>query len=95
MGLVKAFHREFKRTFASGGWTQYRLAKESGVAQSLIAGYLENKVPSLENLERLATAMSVSAFSLLGGPTSPRPHDIDDCLETVVRAAKESKPRHK
>jgi transcriptional regulator with XRE-family HTH domain len=54
------------------GVTQVELQKLSKVTQSQLSQYLNRKMaPTLENLERIATALETTPADLLGGVTPP------------------------
>jgi transcriptional regulator with XRE-family HTH domain len=51
------------------GWTQEALAEQSGVHKTCIADYEGgHNLPTLETLERLASALHVPICTLLGTP---------------------------
>lgn len=57
----------------SKGWSQNRLAKESGVSQSFIhALEAGEKSPTTRTLAKLAKALSVSISELLGELDNPK-----------------------
>jgi transcriptional regulator with XRE-family HTH domain len=60
--------RRIKEIREGRGWTQYRLAKEAGVQPSTISQIESGtrKKPSIDVLEKVADALSVTVGTLLG-----------------------------
>jgi transcriptional regulator with XRE-family HTH domain len=69
------------------GVTQVELQKLSKVTQSQLSQYLNRKMaPTLENLERIATALETTPADLLGGVTPPPAKEI---LQSRLREAQD------
>lgn len=54
-------HSRLRKLMKDRGWTEYRLAKESGLAQSTIANiFSRNTVPSITTLEDICKAFNIT-----------------------------------
>lgn len=54
-------HARLQQLLAERGWTEYKLSKECGLAQSTIGNiFRRNTVPSLETLERICKGFGIS-----------------------------------
>ena len=59
-------HRELRQ------WTEYKLAKESGIPQSTISGwYCRNLVPSIGSLEKICKAFDITLSQLFAEGDTP------------------------
>lgn len=88
MGSPERFLNKLNELFKATGWSQNRLAKESGLAQSLIGAYLAGRVsPSLANIDRLSKALGVSPITFLNDEVPAR-REVSprEALETLIRA---------
>lgn len=64
-GVAKAFGRRIRRLRTSNGWSQQRLAAESGMHRTYIWGIERGtRNPSLRHLARLAAALSITLQAL-------------------------------
>ena len=53
-------------------WTEYKLAKESGIPQSTISGwYCRNLVPSITSLEKICKAFDITLSQLFSEGETP------------------------
>ena len=54
-------HARLRQLMAERGWTEYRLAKESGLAQSTISNLVaRNNLPSIPTLEIICKAFGIT-----------------------------------
>ena len=54
------------------GWTEYRLAEESGLPQSTISSwYRKNMVPTLSSLEKICGAFGITLSQLFAEEETP------------------------
>lgn len=54
-------HSRLRKLMADRGWTEYRLAKESGLSQSTLANiFSRNTVPSIATLEMICKAFQIT-----------------------------------
>lgn len=54
-------HARIRQLMQERGWTEYRLAKESGLSQSTIANlFSRNTVPSISTLESICNGLGIT-----------------------------------
>lgn len=54
------------------GWTEYQLAKRSGLPQSTISSwYRKNMIPTIPSLEKICTAFGITLSQLFAEDDSP------------------------
>ncbi len=54
-------HTRLKELMKERGWTEYRLAKESGLSESTLANiFRRNTVPSISTLESICSAFGIT-----------------------------------
>ena len=54
-------HAKLRKLMAARGWSEYRLAKESGLSESTLANiFKRNTVPTIETLEAVCKAFNIT-----------------------------------
>lgn len=82
-----------KRLLQERGWTEYRLSKECGLAQSTIGNiYRRNTIPSISTLETICGAFGITLAQFFSdGDTvelTPELKEIFDCWVSLSPAQK-------
>lgn len=66
------FTDRFRQLLQSNGLTAYRIAKETGISQGLMAEYNRGeKIPTVNNLVKIANYLDCSIDYLLGRTDNP------------------------
>lgn len=66
------FTERFKKIIQTNNLTAYRVAKDTGISQGLMAEYHRgNKIPTVNNLVKIADYLNCSVDYLLGRTDNP------------------------
>lgn len=61
-------HFRLRKLMADRGWTEYRLAKESGLSESTLKNiFSRNTVPSIPTLEAICEAFNITLSQFFAG----------------------------
>lgn len=90
--MTKSSERFKNRLLAlinSGIIKKIDLHRKTGLARNSIDGYLENAVPDLDALDKIADALGTPSWDLIKPEDQPLsiPHSLEDCFEAVGKAA--------
>ncbi|MDP4147426.1 MAG: helix-turn-helix transcriptional regulator [Bacillota bacterium] len=80
------FNKDMIETYMDKkGWTKYKLAKEAGIGQSTLSEILSGKKknPSVNTLQKIASALEVSFDELMGSKTN-KPDNDDSIIAKEV-----------
>jgi len=88
---MEQFDKRLRVLLAERGWTQSKLANTTGIDKSEISRYCKGATrPKLENLRRLADALSVAIValepSLDVSSLPPPPHEIGEAIHPSINA---------
>lgn len=74
MSLVQTFGRNVRAARKEKGWTQEQLAFEAGIKRAYLSEIEGGKRnPTLDVVEKIASALSVEAISLFASTTAAQP----------------------
>lgn len=88
-------NERLRRILNERGWTEYKLAKKSGLSQSTIANiYRRNTVPSIATLEAICNGFGITLSQFFADEEmvelTPDLKEIFDCWVTLTPAQKDA-----
>ena len=88
-------NQRLQRLLNERGWTEYKLAKKSGLSQSTIANiYRRNTVPSIATLEAICNGFSITLSQFFADEEmvelTPDLKEIFDCWVSLTPTQKDA-----